>query len=142
MYVSEHPLSPLAEALAPFRGTGELREEMLMRSGNRLSLATLEAPDAMELVDLDDPQTLAAEAMRPSEVATRDRTRTQLQAADLHAGHPGAGGLRWWSTLESLWLNVTLFDRALGELEVVDVRPLGLGDPLVDEAAGVLGLAG
>lgn len=139
MYVSEHPLSPLVEALVPFRGTGELREEMLVRAGSPLAIATLETPDAM-LVDLDDPQTLSAEDMRPSEVATRHRTRTQRQAADLHAGHPGAGGLRWWSTLESLWINVTLFDRAVGEIEVVEVRPLGVDDPLVEEAAVLLGL--
>ena len=28
--------------------------------------------------------------------------------------HPDALGLRWWSTLESSWINVTLFDRAAG----------------------------
>ena len=55
------------------------------------------------------PATLAAEGpaarrrWRPAE-----RSRTQQQAAALYATHPDAAGLRWWSTLESLWINVTL----------------------------------
>jgi hypothetical protein len=44
-------------------------------------------------------------------------------------------GLRWWSRYESLWANVTLFDRAALILRTRDVRALTVDDPVVVEAA-------
>jgi hypothetical protein len=49
--------------------------------------------------------------------------------------------VRWWSTFESLWANVTVFDRADPALDVADVQPLEVGDDVVVEAAAFLGLA-
>ena len=80
------------------------------------------------------------EGLRPSRVATHDRSITQAGAADTYTSHPDAVGLRWWSTFEALWANVTLFDRAEGLLSVEDVQPLSLGDEVVVEAADYLGL--
>jgi hypothetical protein len=74
-------------------------------------------------------------------VATRERSRTQADALGLHEGHPEAAGLRWWSTFEAQWANVTLFDRVAPLLRVQDVRELALADELVGEAATFLGLA-
>ena len=71
-----------AEALAPFRGRGALTPAMLERAGRRLSLVALELREPAGLVDLDAPQTLAAEGLRPSYVATRVRQRTQSDALD------------------------------------------------------------
>ena len=79
--------------------------------------------------------------MRPSQVATNDRSVTQAGAAELFSRHPEASGLRWWSTIEALWPNVTLFDRAGDFLAVEDVHPLELGDGIVVEAAEYLGLS-
>jgi hypothetical protein len=73
-------------------------------------------------------------------VATRERTTTQRQARALYEGHPHAAGLRWWSTFESTWINVTIFDRAASRLRLVDVQPLAVNDPAVVEAADWLGL--
>ena len=141
MYVSESPVSAVAEALAPFRSTGELVSEMLVRGDRPLALAelSLESADGA-LVDLDDGAVLAGEGLRPSRVATRDRMRTQGWARDLHERHPGAAGLRWWSTLEAAWINVTLFDRVAPSLSVIDLRTLGTGEDVVGEAAELLGL--
>jgi hypothetical protein len=140
LYVSESPLSALVEQLARFTGR-ELRPGMLRRHGLPLSLATLELEDGAEIVDLDDPATLAAEGLRPSLVATRERSRTQADALALHEGHPEAAGLRWWSTFEAQWANVTLFDRVAPVLRVEEVHELALADELVGEAATFLGLA-
>lgn len=139
LYVSESPLSAVVEQLARFAGR-ELRPDLLRRHGLPLAHAALELPDATELVDLDDPRTLAAERLRPSLVATHDRARTQADASALFERRPEAGGLRWWSTFESQWANVTLFDRAAPALGVRDVRALGVEDELVAEAAVFLGL--
>jgi hypothetical protein len=140
IYASETRLSPVAEALAPFRGAGELDREMLERGGRPLALATLELPDELPLVDLDDPPTLGAEGLRPSQVATRRRSLTQAQAAALFDKHERAAGLRWWSSLESLWINVTLFDRAETVVTAGELEPLTPESEPVLEAASLLGL--
>jgi hypothetical protein len=68
-------------------------------------------------------------------VATRRREVTQPQALALWERHVTAVGIRWWSTFEALWANVTLFDRALPSLAVRNVRELTLEDPAVVQAA-------
>jgi hypothetical protein len=140
LYVSEDPVSALVEQLAPLAGT-RLEESDLVRGGLPLALATLKLRGAARVVDLDEPLVLAAEALRPSLVATRDRARSQADAALLHERHPDAVGLRWWSALDARWANVTLFDRAAAELAVEDVKTLAPADDVVGEAAAFLGLA-
>jgi hypothetical protein len=139
LYVSEEPVSAVVEELAALAG-GELAAGDLVRGRLPLALATLRLPDDALVVDLDDPVLLAAEALRPSEVATRERGKSQAVAAALHERYPEAFGLRWWSTFEPAWANVTLFDRAAVVLKVNDVRELRLGDDIVGEAAQFLGL--
>lgn len=139
LYLSEQPLSCAVEQLARFRGQ-RLAPALLRRRGLPLALAELELPDDAELVDLDEPSVLRRERLRPSRVATRDREITRPQARLLHERHPAAAGLRWWSTFESLWTNVTLFDRAAPRLRLVDVLPLAVDSAAVVAAAEFLGL--
>jgi hypothetical protein len=139
LYLSERPLSCVVEQLARFRGQ-RLSAALLRRRDLPLALAELELPDAAELVDLDDPVVLRRERLRPSGVATRARGVTQPQARALHEAHPDTAGLRWWSTFESLWANVTLFDRAAPVLRLASVRALGSEDEEIVAAADVLGL--
>ena len=140
MYVSESPVSAVAEALAPFRGTGELVLEMLVRGGRQLALTVLSLDDGEALVDLDDGAVLTVESLRPSQVATGHRASTQAWAGRLYERHPQASGLRWWSTLEAAWINVTLFDRAAVALSAAEIRSLDIDDEVVGEAAAFLGL--
>ena len=95
--------------------------------------------DAAALVDLDDPRELQRRKLRPSEVATRTRAVTQRQAAAIFALPDQPAGVRWWSTLESSWINVTLFDRVLASVEIAGVRALRLTDAEVREASDFLG---
>jgi len=139
LYVSERPLSCIVEQLARFRGQ-RLLPALLLRRGLPLALAELELAEGAELVDLDDPAVLRRERLRPSRVATRARELTQPQARDLYGRHPDAAGLRWWSTFEAQWLNVTLFDRAAAALRLVSARTLTVEDEEVSAAAEVLGL--
>jgi hypothetical protein len=139
LYVSEEPVSVVVEQLAPFVGTA-LGAPDLVRSGLPLALAELELAEEASLVDLDQPFVLAASRLRPSLIATRERERSQADAAALHELYPEAVGLRWWSTFEPGWANVTLFDRARKRLDVVEVAKLGLHDDVVGEAARFLGL--
>ena len=140
LYVAEEPVSCVAELLAPFRGTGKLLPSMLVRYEMPLALAAIELEDGAMVVDLDDPSTLLATGLRPSQVATRKRTVTQRQAAEVYESHPDAVAIRWWSTLESSWINWTLLDRAAASLEAGDVDELAVTHPVVLEAADLLGL--
>ena len=139
LYLSDRAVSCIVEQLAPFRGQ-RLIAAMLRRRGLPLALARIELDDRRELIDLDDPGVLRRERLRPSQVATRQRDSTQPQAAALFTRHRSAAGLRWWSTWESTWANVTVFDRAARGLRVVEVSELTLDAPAVLEAAQVFGL--
>jgi hypothetical protein len=141
LYLSDRALSSIVEQLARFRGQ-RLVPSLLRRRGLPLALAALELAEPVTLVDLDDPVVLRRERLRPSLVATRQRDTTQPQARRLHARHAAAAGLRWWSTYEARWLNVTLFDRAAAQLRVTSVRALSVEDPAVTEAADFFGLLG
>lgn len=141
LYLAEDAVSAVAEMLAPFRGTGDLSSELLVRSGRQLALAELELDAHAVLVDLDDPAVLAAEMLRPSIVATGHRGATQAYAVRQFEHHPDAAGLRWWSTLEASWIHITLFDRGLSAVNVQGVHLLGVDDEAVITAAEHLGLA-
>ncbi len=140
LYTSASELAAVVEQLHVFAPYRRLALWMLRQGGVPLALASIELPDGLQLLDLDDPRVLVAEDLRPSNVATGDRTRTQADAERLHREHETAAGLRWWSTFEASWPNVTIFDRASRELAVADVRELTVFDPAVREAADFLGL--
>jgi hypothetical protein len=139
LYLADRSVSCTVEQLAAFRGQ-RLTAALLRRRGLPLALARIALDDRAALIDLDDPAILRRERVRPSQVATRDRAVTQPQALRLHSRHPHAAGLRWWSTWEASWINVTLFDRAAPRLRVEDVEELTLAHPALLEAADVFGL--
>lgn len=139
LYLSDRPGSCIVEQLAAFRGQ-RLTAAILRRRGLPLALARLELDDESPLIDLDDPAVLRRERLRPSQVATRRRSTTQPQALELYRRHPASAGLRWWSTWEALWVNVTLFDRAAAALRVGEVTELTLDHPNLLEAAELFGL--
>ena len=139
LYLSDRAVSCVVEQLARFRGQ-RLTAPLLRRRELPLALAELELDPGAELVDLDEPAVLRRERLRPSLVATRRREVTQPQARTLHEKHPAAAGIRWWSSYESLWANVTLFDRAAPQLALHEVRTLTLEDSAVVEAADFFAL--
>lgn len=141
LYLSESPMSAVAEALAQFRGAGVLSHGMLIRANLPLALVQVDCADDESLIDLDDPGILTRTRLRPSEVATRARAVTQAYAARIFDAHPAAVGLRWWSTLEASLTNFTLYDRAASALRLVGVESLTLEHPATREAADLLGLA-
>jgi hypothetical protein len=139
LYLADRALSCVVEQFAAFRGQ-RLLASMLKRRGLPLALARLELPDQAQLVDLDEPRVLRREGLRPSRVATRDRSVTQPQALALYHRYPDAAGLRWWSVWEAQWANITVFDRVARHLRVDTVDVLTLTHPAVQEAADWFGL--
>ena len=141
LYLADRALSCLVEQLARFR-TQRLTPALLQRRGLPLALAQLEIADDIPLVDLDDPVTLRRRRLRPSRVASRQREVTQPQARAIFTSDRTIAGIRWWSTYESLWAHVTLFDRAARRLRVASVRRLAVDDADVVAAADWLALPG
>jgi hypothetical protein len=139
LYAADRPVSCLVEQLAPFRGQ-RLIAAILRQRGLPLALAEIELDAHATLIDLNDPRVLGRELLRPSRVATRDRSVTQPQALELHGRHSDAAGVSWWSAWEALWANVTLFDRARPQLRVLGVREVTLETSELVEAAGFFGL--
>ncbi len=141
LYLSEMEVAAVVEQLHWFAPQRRLAAWMLRQSGFPLALASIDVVDTALLVELDDPRVLVAEDLRPSLVATRNRERTQDDAARIFRRHRDGAGIRWWSTFESTWANVTVFDRAVPQLAVRDVRELTVFDPAVRDAAELIGLA-
>lgn len=133
-------MGAVAEQLARFRGR-PFREAMLRRHGRPLAICRYVLSDDSRLVDLDDPSELEGRRLRPSRVATRRRDVTQALARDIFERENDACGLRWWSTLESSWINVTLFaERAAAGLVAKRTEVLAVDSPSVTEAREALGL--
>ena len=140
LYVTESPVSAIAEQLARFRGR-PFRPAMLIRRGRPLAMVRYELGDECQLVDLDDPATLLEASLRPSQVATRVRHVTRQIATEMFAERSAACGLRWWSTLEASWINVTLFaERARRELRAGEISLMTPDDGIVIDACRALGL--
>jgi hypothetical protein len=139
LYLADRAVSCVVEQLARFRSQ-RLTAALLRRRGLPLALAELELTEAVELVDLDDPAVLRRERLRPSRVATRARDVTQPQARTLHERHSAAAGIRWWSTFEAQWTNVTIFERAARSLRMRTVAALTVDHSAVVDAAEFFGL--
>ena len=140
LYLTDREESAVVEQLAPLRGS-LFGPWMLVRNGLPLALAALDLADEAMLVDLDEPRVLTRERLRPSLVATRMRRVTQPQALAIHRRHSDAAGIRWWSTEEASWINVTLFDRARTSLRLLELRKLTPDDRAVARAADFLGMS-
>ena len=139
LYASRARVSAVAEWMRQFVGRALGPLAFAPRPGVRMALAELDDSALPTLPDLDDPSQLVARGLRPSEVATRIRKRTQRQALEIY--EEGATGFAWWSAVESSWPNVTLFaeraDIGLG----TEPEPLTSEHPAVVEAAGVLAVS-
>ena len=128
------------EHIQAFRGRTLNDADLRLVGGAQYALATFDDAALDRCVDLDDPTELASRQLRPSMVATRDRTVTRGIA--LRIFEEGVRGFRWWSTLESTWPNITLFaERASERLVLVgDPELLSVRHPVVRAAAQTIGV--
>ena len=104
IYCSTDRIACVSEAIQNFI---PLTGENLIRAGKRLHLAQFALDDKRRIVNADDPRVLLERKLRPSGIATRNRSVTQPIARAIYEA--GEDGLLWWSTIESSWINATLF---------------------------------
>lgn len=141
LYLAGSPEHAVGELVQSYRNQ-TLEEDDLIILGNRLALVevTLESPIDSRVVDLCEPTVLARTAVRPDNVAARERRTTQRIAEQLFVD--GWAGLRWWSSFFGEWHGTVLFlDRvAIGSLSYGAPAPLHLTTDAVEEAARLLGI--
>jgi hypothetical protein len=139
-YCTRAAAAAVAETIQSFRGQTISGDDFERPNGRRKALATFQLDDNVRVVDLDDPNKLAARRLRPSQIATLTRATTQRVAAALF--REGAAGLSWWSTLDVDWTNVTLFhERVIRSMTLAaPPQPLSTEHPDVRTAAERLGV--
>lgn len=140
LYVSRLALSAVAERIQAFRGQTLADADLQLVDGSLYALARYDDDDIDGLVDLDDPAELSHRTLRPSMVATRNRTSTRAIAR--HIFEEGAQGFLWWSTLEASWPNVTLFAERVIPLLRLATEPelLSVRHPEMRRAAEAIGV--
>lgn len=136
LYLGDSPAGAVAEAFgwAARWGAGLLRGVPTL-PGSVRALATYDLADGPAVCDLDDAHRLVQLSLRPSDVVSRDRARTQGWAARIYADAEYAG-VRWWSYYDPRWGSFGLWD--ITGIRVAGVAPLALDHPAVTEAADVL----
>jgi len=93
-YVSSHKEGAIAEAFGQF--TTWRSETFTNAHGFVYSLAHYDTTDNVTVVDLDDANELVALGLKPSDVISRNRTKTQAWARRLFLSKRGIG-VGWWS---------------------------------------------
>ncbi len=135
LYAATEPQGAIAETfgrLAVWR-----RATFVHSSGRPYALATLEAPDELQLFDLNDVETLQRIGIaRPTDVVTRDRTITQAWARNIFE-LGGFSGARWWSFYNPDWSIAGLWTHDRVTL-VRSPQILTAEGPIIREAAATI----
>jgi hypothetical protein len=135
LYVAAAPETAVAE----FFGRIPLwtSETFIHGSGRSQQLVTYELPDNVRVFDLNDVAALQGLGIaRPTDVVTRNRSRTQSWARAIFE-RGGYAGASWWIYYEPDWTVVGLWDRSgvsvLGTPEILTVD-----HPAIRNAAGII----
>jgi hypothetical protein len=133
LYASDAPSGAIAEAFGRFpEWTPAVLAGAPALPGSARALAHFRFTGAARVCDLDDPAQLAALGLRPSDVVSRDYTRSRAWAAQLFRDGRWAG-VRWWSYYDPRWTSFGLW--RLDGVKLAAVRVLRLDDPVLVEAA-------
>lgn len=135
LYCSQMAVSAVVETIKSFRGLTITNDIFDRPNGLRVALVHLRLHDNIGLLDLDDPNQLASRQLIPSLVVSSHRQITQDMTRKLY--DEGLAGFTWWSTLDSSWKNVTLFEsRVRSSLQLAgDIVALHLNIYEVQQAA-------
>lgn len=113
--------------------------------GARRALAVFNVPDALPLLDLDDPAELVKRSVRPSQIVRRNIGFTQPFALSAFREQNPDGsrrwaGLTWWSFHRPIWTNAALWatDTEPSPLALQRVEQLDLDHPAIVDASAEL----
>jgi hypothetical protein len=133
LYLSDAASGAIAEAFGRFpEWTPAVSAGSPSLPGSARAIARYRLLDEARLCDLDDPEQLKRLGLRPSEVVSRNYSRTRSWARRIYEQRQWIG-VRWWSYYDPRWASIGLWD--FSRLEVEDVRSLRLDEPAMIEAS-------
>ena len=132
LYLSDTAAGAIAEAFGRFpEWTDAILEGNPSLPGSVRAVARYRLGEDAPVCDLDDPEQLIALGLRPSEIVSRDYTRSREWARRIHAQGRWSG-VRWWSYYYPAWFSFGLWDTK--QLSLDEVTPLSLDYPALLEA--------
>ena len=138
-YCSLSSHSAMAEQLYDFMNIKINDSIFNLSNGWTQALAEIEMEDNIKLADLNDSKLLVKYDIKPSEIITSDIEITQRIAKLFH--EEKYDGIKWFSSIESCWTNVSLFaSRTHGILKksVKAITPLSIRMQLVRETCDLI----
>lgn len=135
LYASDNPVGAVAEAFARLWRWHPDMFASPRNPGVRRALVEYEAD--VRVVDLDEPRELFSRSLRPSRIASRDRSVTQAWALEIFSGSRGVDGIRWWSIRDSEWGVIGLWN--VESLVFMPPTILTPEHPIVEQARVALG---
>lgn len=134
LYVSDSAAGSVAERLGGFATWNEDVINAVGPPGTMLAIARIEV-DIATVLDLDDARALLERDLRPSDIATGDRSDTQTWGLRMFQEARWAG-VRWWSRFEARWGAMGIWDPS--RLRSAEVEPLHISHPAFVEAGTTL----
>lgn len=132
LYLGSSAAGAIAEAFGRFpEWTPGMLEGSPGLPGSVRAIASYRLREDVRVCDMDDPAQLLALGLKPSDIVSRDYTRTRAWARRVYEQGTWAG-IRWWSYYHPEWTSFGLWD--LRRLALVDVRALRLDDAAMQEA--------
>jgi hypothetical protein len=136
LYLSDSAPGAVAEAFGRFpEWIPAMLEGSPALPGSRRALARYHLAAKASLCDLDDPLQLRRLDLRPSQVVSRDYTRTRAWARQIYESGRWAG-IRWWSYYDPQWASIGLWN--IPSVTLADLHPLSLHDDAIVEASRII----
>jgi hypothetical protein len=133
LYLSDAAPGAIAEALGRFpEWTAAVLRGSPALPGSAQAIASYALPEDAPICNLDDPHQLSKLTLRPSDVVSRDYTRTRGWALRIYQEQRWIGA-RWWSYYDPQWFSIGLWD--ITALILKDVHLLDLEDTALVEAS-------
>jgi len=133
LYLSDAPAGAIAEAFGRFpewnAGVLEGTPSLL---GSARAMARFHLPDDAPICNLDDPELLQTLGLRPSDIVSRDYTRSRAWARRIYEQEKWFG-VRWWSYYDSQWASFGLWN--MSRLRLEEVKLLRLDEPALLDAS-------
>jgi len=133
LYLSDAAAGAIAEAFGRFpEWTPGILEGGPSLPGSARAIARYRLADDAPICNLDDVEQLRSLALRPSDIVTRDYTRSRAWARRIYEQGKWSG-VRWWSYYDPAWFSYGLWD--VKALTLAEVTPLTLDHPALEEAS-------
>jgi hypothetical protein len=136
LYLSDSAAGAIAEAFGRFpEWTPSILEGIPSLSKSVRALARYQLGNSgkeIPICNLDDPAQLLALGLKPSDIVSRDYTRSRAWARRIYEQRTWTG-VRWWSYYDPAWSSFGLWD--IKRLVRSQVTPLRLDHPALLEAS-------